>query len=99
MAGRKNFDAAAKRHFSAAAVRGLSRRQYARAQGVDGRSLHVWHLNLSRQVAAPSAVDFIEFVAASRTTPERSPLLVRRQEFVIEVPAARAYVTAWSPPP
>jgi hypothetical protein len=37
----------------AAERRGLSTRDWARAHGVDGRSLHAWQMNLARRGTAP----------------------------------------------
>jgi hypothetical protein len=89
MAGRKIRDAAEARELLDAAVAsGVPRAEWARAQGVDGRSLNAWHLNLDRQpTSTPPPIRLIELVPA---TPMRaaSTLRVRCGRFVVEVDAA-----------
>jgi hypothetical protein len=71
MPGRKVESAAdARACLEAVAASGLSRRAWAAANGIDGRSLHVWELNLARRSrnaseAPLSPVRFVELVAAA----------------------------------
>lgn len=87
MSRRKIHDEADARACIAAAARsGLTRPAWARAHGVDGRSLNAWSQNLERRAAPP--VRFVELVPAARitATPEPAPLRLRRGELELEVP-------------
>ena len=60
---------------------GETLRAWAKRHGVDGRSLHAWHRNLSRRASSASPrteVRLVELVRASSTT--RSP-----QRYVVHV--------------
>lgn len=87
MAGRKIRDVAeARTSLDAAEASGMTRAQWARANGIDGRSLNAWRLNLARRSPATSRLRLVELVPA---TPSRTtvPLRVRCGPFVVEVDA------------
>lgn len=76
MAGRKIRDAAdARACLSAAArARGMTRAEWAREHGIDGRSLNSWRVNLERGSAKPTKkrrVRLVELVAAPPVQPVR----------------------------
>ena len=86
-AGRKISDETEARRCLAAAKReGLSPGAWARARGIDGRSLRAWSLNLGRRGAgagtatAPRAL--VELVPLS-------PIVTGRARYVLEVADAR----------
>ncbi len=82
MAGRKIRDAAEARSCLARAERsGLERAAWARQNGIDGRSLQAWRLNLSRQ--EPRRPRFIELVPPAPAEPVR--YVVRVGELAVEV--------------
>jgi hypothetical protein len=68
---------------------GLPRARWARMNGIDGRSLHAWHLNLTRH--EPETVAFVELVptpvvrAAAAASPGRV-LRLRCGDLLVEVP-------------
>ena len=70
MAGRKvEGRAHAQACLDAVAASGLSRRDWAVAHGIDGRSLHVWHRILTRKSAVAAApLRFVELVPATTTS-------------------------------
>jgi len=94
----------AMRCLRAAKRRGLSAGDWARAHGVDGRSLHAWEMNLARRgttspvkrrrmTQAAAAHALVELVPAAITSPEvpsRYILVVgdARVEFTDEVSVA-----------
>lgn len=94
MAGRKIRDEEDARACLAAAARsGVRRRDWARAHGVDGRSLHCWYLQLRgprRRVKSPgppmSLVELVPAVQAEARTPETGGFVVRLREVEVEVP-------------
>ena len=62
---------------------GLSRGEWARANGVDGRSLHCWWLALrGREAEAPPPMRMVELIAAPTS---ESALLVRAGRCEVEV--------------
>lgn len=75
---------------SQAAVSGLPRARWAQMHGIDGRSLHAWHLKLTRNERV--AGDFLELIPTladprpTVTRPSPSILRVRRGDVVVEVP-------------
>ena len=82
MAGRKIRDEAEARSCLAKAERaGLERAAWARRQGIDGRSLQAWHLNLRRQ--GSSRPRFIELVPPAPVEPAR--YVVRLSDLAVEV--------------
>ena len=95
MAGRKIRDAADARSClrAAKAARGVSRAEWARANGIDGRSLHAWQMNLeagtrsrpqrtARRRSTP-AVRMVELVPAP--TAAAAGCRVRCGEYTLEV--------------
>ena len=93
MAGRKIRDEADARACLAAAARaGVRRRDWARAHGVDGRSLHCWYLRLrgpgGRLKPSRESTPLVELVPAFEMEEARSvgeKLLVRLNGVEIEV--------------
>jgi hypothetical protein len=88
MAGRKIRDAEdARACLSAVASSGLRRAQWARAHGVDGRSLNAWRLNLAERVvgAAPAerALRLVELVP--EPVAEEARYVVRCGSLSVEV--------------
>ena len=70
MAGRRIKDSVEARScLASVAASGMDRADWARAQGIDGRSLHAWHLNLTRRPAPRGR--FIELVPDARKEPAR----------------------------
>ena len=61
---------------------GLTRREWARQNGVDGRSLNVWRLNLERSANRDVLPRLVELVAR---TPPTATLRVWCGPFVVEV--------------
>lgn len=59
---------------------------FARARGIDGRSLNAWRLNLGRR-ARPQSADLrvVELVASSRPPPSAPTLTVRCGPFAVGV--------------
>ena len=93
-AGRKIEDESeARRCLQAAKRQGLSAGEWARAHGVDGRSLHAWQMNLGRRgsVAAPrrrrtrraAVPGLVELVPSPRVN------VVGTGRYVLEVAGAR----------
>ena len=85
-AGRKITDARdARACLKAAKSAGMARGEWARANGIDGRSLHAWELNLSRRgevaEASPRLVELVPAPASQSST----RYLVRVGELAIEV--------------
>lgn len=80
----------ARRCLSAVERSGLSIKEWARARGIDGRSLHAWKMNLDRPTAparrgrhprsvarsAPSAMQLVELVPATNAAGSRYVLRV-----------------------
>lgn len=89
MAGRKIRDEAeARACLARAAQSGLPRAEWARAHGIDARSLNAWRLNLAWTGTAHTPVTpplrLVELVA-SASPPSAVPLRVRCGPFVVEV--------------
>lgn len=86
MAGRKIRDVTEARMFlDAAEASRMTRAQWARENGIDGRSLNAWRLNLERRRGPePATLRVVELVptTATRSGP---PLRVRCGPFVVEV--------------
>src|SRR5690349_945881 len=85
MAGRKVGDAAdAQRCIAAARSAGLSLGEWGKRNGVDGRSLHSWSLNLERRVPTqPGALRLVELVPPAVAV--SSKFTVRVGNVVVEV--------------
>jgi len=83
MAGRKIFDAEdARTCLTEAARSGEHRARWARAQGIDPRSLNAWRINLERAVGTPRSMPrLVELVR--RVAP--SVVSVRCGPFTVEV--------------
>jgi hypothetical protein len=84
MAGRKIRDAhEARACLDAAESSGVPRADWAREHGIDGRSLHAWHMNLGRR-ATP--LRLVELVPSA--PPVHAPSVrVRCGPFLVEVGA------------
>ena len=85
MAGRKIRDAAeAELCLAAAARSGLERRDWARAHGVDARSLNAWWLNLggrrTRREEKPTRLRLVEMVPEGGSMAARYIVRVGRAE-------------------
>lgn len=93
-AGRRIQDEGEARRFLAAAQRsGVSRGDWARARGIDGRSLRAWEMNLVRRGARPGPRRSRE-VAAPRGLVELVPLSPEgsgggNARYVLEIAGAR----------
>jgi hypothetical protein len=88
MPGRKVRDAAdARACLEAVAQADMDRAAWARAHGVDARSLNAWRLALTRhERPSPPRLDFVELVAeVPRSAP---PFLVHAGPYTVEVDAA-----------
>jgi len=89
MAGRRIRDAADARACLTAvkAARGVSRGEWAREQGIDGRSLNAWRINLGRR-GTPAAnqrrVRLVELVPTRAAQPSVR-YAVRCGKFVVEI--------------
>ena len=57
-------EAEARAALAAAGSSGLPRRTWARQNGLDPRSLHAWHLNLSRRLHAAEPLRLVELHVA-----------------------------------
>jgi hypothetical protein len=87
MAGRRvRHRAEALELLEAAERMGVSRAEWARRNGIDGRSLNAWRMNLDRgvgvDVVQPPAVRMVELVPATRV---ETTYRVRCGTFVVEV--------------
>jgi hypothetical protein len=94
--GRKIEDESeAQRYLLAAKRRGWSAGEWARAHGIDGRSLHAWQMNLERRGStAPSRRRKRRASTAARALVELIPAapavaIVGRGRYVLEVADAR----------
>ncbi|MEQ1571586.1 MAG: hypothetical protein ABMA64_43370 [Myxococcota bacterium] len=84
--GRKVRDAAeAAELLDAAEASQLERADWARANGIDPRSLNAWRLNLRRHRREQPSLRLVELVAASEAS--RAPVVVRCGPFAVEVAA------------
>jgi hypothetical protein len=83
MAGRKvRGEAEAHQCLAEVEASGLSLAAWARREGIDGRSLSMWRVNLARRGAKPGQ-RMVELVPSAPKTPAR--YLIRRGEFAVEV--------------
>jgi transposase-like protein len=92
MAGRKVFNEYdAQRCLAAVRRSGAPLGAWARAHGIDGRSLNLWRANLARRGqrrARPTPAQVIELVpVASRTAVARAPFIIRVAGAELEVGA------------
>jgi hypothetical protein len=84
MAGRRIVDEReARRALAAAARKGLGPGSWARAHGIDGRSLHAWQMALERRAAKARRAELVELVAAP---PAQNPTryVLRRGDVTFE---------------
>lgn len=87
MAGRKIRDAAdARACLAAMEGSGLARADWARAHGIDGRSLNAWRLNLERSDSESGwrPVRLVELVATDASPPSER-YVIRSGAFTVEV--------------
>ena len=86
-AGRKITDARdARACLKAARSSGTPRAEWARAHGVDGRSLHAWALNLARSDASPAARPrLVELGSTPVEAPSTARYVVRVGALALEV--------------
>ena len=89
MHGRRIRDAGdARRCLAAAEASGMARAQWARANGVDARSLNLWRINLARgRTARPEVGSRLVELVAAHSTGTATAYTVRCGDFAIEVPA------------
>ena len=86
MAGRKIRDVRdAHESLAAAAASGLTRAEWARQEGIDGRSLNAWHLNLERRQDRRPELRLVELVSTAAKPEPPAALRVRCGPFVVEV--------------
>lgn len=86
MAGRKIRDANdARACLDALARSGMEPTEWTRSQGIDGRSLNTWRINLGRKRPPPDTLHLVELVARTESGPA---FRVACGPFVIEVPPA-----------
>ena len=86
MAGRKIRDVAdARSALEAAARSGIPRAEWARRQGIDGRSLNAWRLNLERGERRRRPVHLVELVPATPTVPATARYVVRCGELEVDL--------------
>lgn len=79
MAGRKIVDERdARACLSAQARSGETLRAWARCNGIDGRSLHTWQINLSRSNSRPGVVELVPRSATAQASPRRYVVSVGR---------------------
>jgi hypothetical protein len=88
MAGRKIRDAEdARRCLDAAARERMSRTEWARMHGIDGRSLNAWRLNLERvDAAGESHLGDLRLVELVTRQPAQRVLKVRCGPFDVDIP-------------
>jgi hypothetical protein len=85
MAGRKIRDEAdARACLAGVGASRLGLAGWARREGVDGRSLNLWRMNLARR-AARSGPRLVELVPRPEPTPRAARYVVRRGELAVEV--------------
>jgi transposase-like protein len=86
MSRRKLADAAeARRCLDQVAASGLTRVAWARAHGVDARSLNAWRLNLEQRRVPRSPMRLVEWVPTTPAEPEPARYLVRCGALEVEV--------------
>lgn len=61
-------EADARRCLAAVVDSGRTLKEWANEHGVDGRSLHMWQLNLDREEGGVAAIRLVELVAPARST-------------------------------
>lgn len=84
MAGRKiEGEAEARRHLAALARSGLELADWARREGVDGRSLNMWRVNLERRGRMRAPQRLVELVPAAAPRPRG--YVVRCGRFSVEL--------------
>jgi hypothetical protein len=94
-AGKKIEDEREARRCLASAERaGLSAGEWARARGIDGRSLHAWQMNLERGSGRPGRLRKPKADRGSRALVELVPMapsvaVVGRGRYILEVGGAR----------
>ena len=85
MAGRKIRDEAdARACLAALGACSLALAGWARREGVDGRSLNLWRMNLARR-ATRSGPRLVELVPHPAPTPRAARYVVRRGELAVEL--------------
>jgi len=83
MAGRKvESEAEARRCLAAVEASALALGDWARGEGIDGRSLNIWRLNLARRAAKTPAPRLVELVPAA---PRAAGYVVRCGPFAVEL--------------
>ena len=90
MPGRRIRDVAdARACLAAASSSGLSRADWARAHGVNARSLNAWRVNLERKTRRRQRLTFLELVADTTEVAVTSPSTLRLGvgDVWVEVPA------------
>ena len=76
----------ARRCLDEATASGLSRPEWARANGIDGRSLNAWRMNLERTRARGGQTPrLVELIAAEPVTDEPVRYVVHCGELTVEV--------------
>lgn len=86
MAGRKIKDERdARRCLEQAEESGLPRAAWARREGIDGRSLNMWRMNLEkREPQEPPPLRLVELVASA--SPAAEPFCIRVGPYSLDVP-------------
>ena len=92
MAGRKIRDEVEAQHcLDQAAASGMTRADWARSRGIDGRSLNAWRINLARgdRAHGVDALRLVELIGRvpALESPPGSPIRVSCGPFVVEVTA------------
>ena len=88
MAGRKIRDEAdARECLKSASASGVTRVAWARAHGVDARSLQAWRLILERKEVSAQPVEFLELVPTPSPSGPPNALRVSKGGLVVDVPA------------
>lgn len=89
MAGRKIAgEADAQQCLAALEASGLALADWARGQGIDGRSLRMWWLNLARRTERSQTPRLVELVTSSPTRPSaptKTTYVVRCGRFAVEL--------------
>lgn len=86
MAGRKILDEAeARRCLAKATASGLGLSAWARREGLDGRSLNTWRLNLARRESAPAVQRLVELIPVDAASAVPTGYRVRCGRFIVEV--------------
>lgn len=86
MPGRKIRDAQDARHLlTELEASDLDTVAFARAHGVDGRSLNAWRLNLARRPRDPRPIRVVELVTSTPSHPHAATMTIRCGAFEVEV--------------